>query len=148
VRVYDIMVRDVTAVTKDETVGNVLKIMASQLLSGIPVVAEDMRVIGLATESDIIKAVVSSYFSLLQSTSFIPDMNQFLRNAVLIKDKPISEYMTHPPVVVNENAMLVHVADIMIRHNIKTIPVVNDQGRLVGIVSRTNILKAAMEGVL
>jgi len=142
------MVRDVTAVTKDETVGNVLKIMASQLLSGIPVVAEDMRVIGLATESDIIKAVVSSYFSLLQSTSFIPDMNQFLRNAVLIKDKPISEYMTHPPVVVNENAMLVHVADIMIRHNIKTIPVVNDQGRLVGIVSRTNILKAAMEGVL
>ncbi|HOJ88438.1 MAG TPA: CBS domain-containing protein [Pseudothermotoga sp.] len=147
-RVYDIMVRDVTAVTKDETVGNVLKIMASQLLSGIPVVAEDMRVIGLATESDIIKAVVSSYFSLLQSTSFIPDMNQFLRNAVLIKDKPISEYMTHPPVVVNENAMLVHVADIMIRHNIKTIPVVNDQGRLVGIVSRTNILKAAMEGVL
>ncbi|HPP69939.1 MAG TPA: CBS domain-containing protein [Pseudothermotoga sp.] len=147
-RVYDIMVRDVTAVTKDETVGNVLKIMASQLLSGIPVVAEDMRVIGLATESDIIKAVVSSYFSLLQSTSFIPDMNQFLRNAVLIKDKPISEYMTHPPVVVNENAMLVHVADIMIRHNIKTIPVVDDQGRLVGIVSRTNILKAAMEGVL
>ncbi len=147
-RVFDIMVRDVTAVTKDETVGNVLKIMASQLLSGIPVVSEDMHVIGFASESDIIKAVVPSYFSLLQSTSFIPDMNQFLKNAVLIKDKPISEYMTHPPVVVNENAMLVHVADIMIRYNTKTIPVIDDQGRLVGIVSRTNILKAAMEGAL
>ncbi len=147
-RVYDIMVRDVTAVTKDETVGNVLKIMSSQLLAGIPVVSEDMRVIGFASENDIIKAVVPSYFSLLQSTSFIPDMNQFLRNAILIKDKPISEYMTHPPIVVNENAMLVHVADIMIRHNTKAIPVVDDQGRLVGVVNRTNILKAAMEGAL
>jgi len=148
VRVYDVMTRDVTAVTKDETVGNVLKIMASQLLSGIPVVTEDMYVIGFVSESDIIKAVVPSYFSLLQSTSFIPDMNQFLRNAVLIKDKPISEYMTHPPIVVNENAILIHVADMMIRHDAKIIPVVDDQGRLVGVVSRTNILKAAMEGVL
>lgn len=148
VRVFDVMTRDVTAVTKDESVENVLRIMSSQLLSGTPVVSEDMRVIGFISESDIIRATVPSYFSLLQSASFIPDMNQFLRNAKLVKDKPVFEYMSSPPIVVNEHANLIHVADIMIRHNIKVIPVVDDLGRLVGMIGRTNILKAAMEGAL
>ncbi len=147
-RVYDVMIRDVTAVTQDETVENVVGIMASQFLSGIPVVTEDMRVIGFVSESDIIKAAVPGYFSLLQSTTFIPDMNQFLKMAAKIKDKPVREIMTHPPLVVNENASLVHVADLMIKHNVKVLPVVDEHGRLLGIITRTNVVRAAMEGYL
>ncbi|MGB9790643.1 MAG: HPP family protein [Thermotoga caldifontis] len=147
-RVYDVMIRDVTAVTQDETVENVVRIMASQFLSGIPVVNEDMRVIGFVSESDIIRAVVPGYFSLLQSTTFIPDMNQFLKMAAKIKDKPVREIMTHPPLVVNENASLVHVADLMIKHNVKVLPVVDEHGRLLGIITRTNVVRAAMEGYL
>ncbi|WP_041077589.1 CBS domain-containing protein [Thermotoga caldifontis] len=147
-RVYDVMIRDVTAVTQDETVENVVRIMASQFLSGIPVVTEDMRVIGFVSESDIIKAAVPGYFSLLQSTTFIPDMNQFLKMAAKIKDKPVREIMTHPPLVVNENASLVHVADLMIKHNVKVLPVVDEHGRLLGIITRTNVVRAAMEGYL
>lgn len=147
-RVYDVMIRDVTAVAQDETVENVVRIMASQFLSGIPVVNEDMRVIGFVSESDIIRAAVPGYFSLLQSTTFIPDMNQFLKMAAKIKDKPVREIMTHPPLVVNENASLVHVADLMIKHNVKVLPVVDEHGRLLGIITRTNVIRAAMEGYL
>lgn len=147
-RVYDVMIRDVTAVTQDETVENVVRIMASQFLTGIPVVNEDMRVIGFVSESDIIKAAMPGYFSLLQSTTFIPDMNQFLKMAAKIKDKPVREIMTHPPLVVNENASLVHVADLMIKHNVKVLPVVDEHGRLLGIITRTNVVRAAMEGYL
>ncbi|KAF2958717.1 hypothetical protein AS159_03310 [Thermotoga sp. Ku-13t] len=147
-RIYDVMIRDVTAVAQDETVENVVRIMASQFLSGIPVVNEDMRVIGFVSESDIIRAVVPGYFSLLQSTTFIPDMNQFLKMAAKIKDKPVREIMTHPPLVVNENASLVHVADLMIKHNVKVLPVVDEHGRLLGIITRTNVVRAAMEGYL
>lgn len=90
------MVRDVTAVTQDETVENVVRIMATQFLSGIPVVTEDMRVIGFVSETDVIRAAIPGYFSLLQSTTFIPDMSQFLKMAAKLKDKPIREIMTHP----------------------------------------------------
>ncbi|WP_448517503.1 CBS domain-containing protein [Pseudothermotoga sp.] len=147
-RVYDVMVRDVTAVTQDETVENVVRIMATQFLSGIPVVTEDMRVIGFVSESDVIRAAIPGYFSLLQSTTFIPDMSQFLKMAAKLKDKPIREIMTHPPLVVNENASLAHVADLMIKHNVKILPVVDEHGRLLGVITRTNIVRAAMEGYL
>ncbi|MCS7175103.1 CBS domain-containing protein [Pseudothermotoga sp.] len=147
-RVYDVMTRDVTAVTQDETVENVIKILATQSLSGLPIVAEDMRVIGFVSESDIIRAAVPGYFSLLQSTTFIPDMSQFFRTISRIKDKPIREFMAHPPLVVNENASLVHVADLMIRHNVKILPVVDEHGRLLGMITRSNVIRAAMEGYL
>lgn len=147
-RVFDVMVRDVTAVTQDETVENVVRIMASQFLTGVPVVSDDMRVIGFVSESDIIRAAIPGYFSLLQSTTFIPDMNQFLRTAAEMKDKPVRELMAHPPLVVNENASLAHVADLMIKHNVKILPVVDEHGRLLGVITRTSVIRAAMEGYL
>lgn len=139
------MVRDLTAVTPDETIENVLKIMSSQLLSGVPVVSEDMRVIGFIGEDDIVKAVVPGYFSLLQSASFLPDINQLFKNLNLIKDKPVSQFMRSPALVVNENANLMHVADLMIKNNVRVIAVVDDFGRLVGVVNRMNILQAVAE---
>ncbi|AEH51310.1 putative signal transduction protein with CBS domains [Pseudothermotoga thermarum DSM 5069] len=144
-RVSDVMVRDLTAVTPDETIENVLKIMSSQLLSGVPVVSEDMRVIGFIGEDDIVKAVVPGYFSLLQSASFLPDINQLFKNLNLIKDKPVSQFMRSPALVVNENANLMHVADLMIKNNVRVIAVVDDFGRLVGVVNRMNILQAVAE---
>ncbi|WP_245530586.1 CBS domain-containing protein [Pseudothermotoga thermarum] len=141
----DVMVRDLTAVTPDETIENVLKIMSSQLLSGVPVVSEDMRVIGFIGEDDIVKAVVPGYFSLLQSASFLPDINQLFKNLNLIKDKPVSQFMRSPALVVNENANLMHVADLMIKNNVRVIAVVDDFGRLVGVVNRMNILQAVAE---
>ncbi len=142
------MVRDLTAVTAEETIENVLKIMSTQLLSGVPVVSEDMRVVGFVGEEDIVKAIVPGYFSLLESTVFLPDMNQLFRNLNLIKDKPVSQLMKSPALVVNENASITHVADLMIRSNMKVLAVVDDQNRLVGVVSRTNILMAILEGNL
>jgi CBS domain-containing protein len=75
-------------------------------------------------------------------------MSQFLKMAAKLKDKPIREIMTHPPLVVNENASLAHVADLMIKHNVKILPVVDEHGRLLGVITRTNIVRAAMEGYL
>ncbi|RKX43818.1 MAG: CBS domain-containing protein [Thermotogae bacterium] len=147
-RVSQAMVKDVTAVMEDETIERVLKILSSQLLSGIPVVSEDMKVLGFISENDIINAALPSYFSLLQSASFIPDLNQFIRNLEKLKNKKVSEYMTHPALTVKENAALIHVADLMIRHNLKILPVVDECDKLIGIVTRMDILRSAMEGLL
>ncbi len=142
------MVRDLTAVTADETIESVLRIMSSQLLSGVPVVSDDMKVIGFIGEEDIVKAVVPGYFSLLESSIFLPDMNQLFRNLNSIRDKPVSQFMKTPALVVNENASITHVADMMIKSNMKVLAVVDEQSRLVGIINRMNILRAVLEGNL
>ncbi len=147
-KVSDVMIYDISAVFEDETVERAVNIMAGHVISGVPVVDEDMKVVGFITETDIMKASIPSYFSLLQSASFLPDTDQFMKNISRIKDHKVSEYMSKPPIVVKADSPLIYAADLMIRHNIKTIPVVDDENRLIGVVTKMGILKAALEGEL
>ena len=147
-KVSDVMVYDISAVFEDETVERVVDIMSKQLVSGVPVVDEDMRVVGFITENDIMKASIPSYFALLQTASFLPDANQFVKNMARIRGHKVSEYMSKPPITIRPDAPLIHAADLMMRHNIKTIPVVDEEDRLIGIITKIDILKAALEGEL
>jgi len=141
-KVKDFYIRDITAVLEDEAISRVLKILSRQEVSGIPVINEDYKVVGFISENDIIRASLPSYFALLQSASFIPDLNQFVRNLKKISKKPISEVMTKPAIVIKESTPLLHAADLMIRHNLKILPVVDDEEKLLGILTRMKILEA------
>jgi CBS domain-containing protein len=147
-KVRDVMIYDISAVFEDDTVERAVDIMSRQLVSGVPVVDEDMRVVGFISETDIMKASIPSYFSLLQSASFLPDANQLVRNISRIKDHKVSEYMSKPPITVEPSAPLIHAADLMIRHGIKTIPVVDENRRLIGVVVKIDILRLALKGGL
>jgi len=144
-KVKDVLIRDISAVFEDETVENFVRICSTQSLSGLPVVDEDMVVVGYISENDVINAAVPSYFSLLQSVSFLPDTHQLVQRLQKIKEHTVSQYMSTPAVTVKEEDSLIHVADLIIRRRLKAVPVVDDQGRLVGIVTRMGVLKGAME---
>ncbi|SHH45928.1 CBS domain-containing protein [Thermosipho atlanticus DSM 15807] len=141
-KVKDFYIRDITAILEDETVSRVLKILSRQKVTGVPVVNEDYKVVGFISENDIIRAALPSYFSLLQSASFIPDLNQFVRNLKKISNKPVSGIMTKPAIVIKESTPLLHAADLMIRHSLKILPVVDDEERLIGVITRMKILDA------
>ncbi|HDG61807.1 MAG TPA: CBS domain-containing protein [Thermotoga sp.] len=145
-RVKDMMVYDISAVFEDETVERVIHILSRQSVSGIPVVDDNMKVVGFISENDIIKAAVPSYFMLLQSASFIPDTNQLIKNLSRIKDKPISDVMSKPPITVNEDDPLITAADLLIRHGLKTLPVIDKNSQLVGIIRRIDVLRGVFEG--
>jgi CBS domain-containing protein len=144
-KVKDFFIRDITAVLEDETISRVLKILSRQEVSGIPVINEDYKVVGFISENDIIRASLPSYFALLQSASFIPDLNQFVRNLKKISKKTVSEVMTKPAIVIKETTPLLHAADLMIRHNLKILPVVDDEEKLIGVITRMKILEAVSE---
>lgn len=144
-KVKDVLIRDISAVFEDETVEDFVRICSMQSFSGLPVVDENMVVVGYISENDVIDAAVPSYFSLLQSVSFLPDTHQLVQRLQKIKEHTISQYMKTPAVTVKEEDSLIHVADLIIRRRLKVVPVVDDQGRLVGIVTRMGVLKGAME---
>ncbi|MDK2840048.1 MAG: hypothetical protein PWQ83_1627 [Thermosipho sp. (in: thermotogales)] len=141
-KVKDFYIRDITAVLEDESVSRVLKILSRQQVTGVPVMDEDYKVVGFISENDIIRAALPSYFSLLQTASFIPDLNQFVRNLKKISNRAVSEIMTKPAITIKESTPLLHAADLMIRHSLKILPVVDEDDKLLGVITRMKILEA------
>ncbi len=143
-KVEDFMERDVTAVFADETVEEFIHACVRQFRSGLPVVDEEMRVIGIMTERDVIHEIVPSYMEMLHSTSFIPDTNITKNRLEEIKDKPISEYMRKDVNVLKTTDTLLSAATLVLKHGYRFLPVVDEEGHLAGIVTRSLILEALL----
>ena len=140
-KVREIMTRDLTAEEKTIPVRELIFILSSALMSSMPIVDEEGRLIGVISEKDLIKAALPGYFEMLHSTSFIPDMNQLAKKLVQISDDSIEKYMERDFICVEEDDDDLQAADLIIRRNLKSLPVIDKEGRLVGVVKRIDLLE-------
>jgi len=140
-KVREIMTKDLTSCEKDVSVRELIFILDSARIPNIPVVDGEDKVIGYISEKDIIKAGLPSYYEMLHTTSFIPDMNQLSKKIMQIADDPIEKYMQNDAIVITEDDDTLQVADLIIRRGVKNVPVVDNEGRLVGKVRRIDLLR-------
>ena len=121
--VSDIMTRDVVCVKPSDTVVEAARKMAENRVGSVIVVdeADERMVIGILTEGDIVYRVVAEGKD--------PRVTR------------VSEVMTRNPIVVSEDTPLHIAAELMRRRNIGHLPVVDKNGRLVGIISRSDIVR-------
>ncbi|ACR79072.1 MULTISPECIES: HPP family protein [Kosmotoga] len=145
-KVRDAMIHDVSAVFEDETIEDFIITCLRKMRTGLPVVDEEFRVVGFISESDVIKSSLPSYFELLQSASFIPDTHQFVRRLGDIRNDPIASHMVSPAIAVKPDDTLINAADLLIKKGLKTLPVVDDDHKLVGIITRLNLIYSALQG--
>lgn len=146
--VGDIMIRDVSAIFADETVERFVRLCAYQMRPGLPVVDEEMRIVGVISENDIVNAVLPSYFGMLQSASFIPDTNQVKRKLAEIRKEPIHKYMSKTLVTVKNTDTILNAADLLLRHKYISLCVTDEHNHLLGIVNRSQILLGVLEELL
>ncbi|HAZ27205.1 TPA: CBS domain-containing protein [Candidatus Acetothermia bacterium] len=141
----EVMRRDLTSVEVDTTVFQVIYLMHQSGLSSLPVVDEDGRVVGIISEQDLIRAVLPGYVDMLQSVSFLPSLDQLGRKLRAVGPKPVAEFMEHDVLVVRADDTDLHLADLMLRKGLKQIPVVDEQGRMVGVVRRIDLLYGLLQ---
>ncbi len=144
-KVGDIMIKDISAVFEDENVERFIRLCANHIRTGMPVLDEEMHILGYISENDIVNAVIPSYFGMLQSASFIPDTNQLKKKLYQIKNEPISKYMAKSVITVKEDDTLLHASDLLIRHKFFSLCVVDSENRLSGIVNRSRILLGVLK---
>lgn len=109
------MIYDPITISPDDTIGNALDIMKENKIGGIPVVIDNMKLIGIVTNRD-----------LRFQTDF---------------DKAIKDVMTHENLVTTENPDLAHAAEILRINKIEKLPVVDKLGNLVGLLTYKDITK-------
>jgi CBS domain-containing protein len=137
----DVMTTEVISVGPEATVSEIASLLYKHRISGVPVVEKD-RVIGIVSEGDLIrrnelKTDERNRSWWLQIFGNYDLTDEYVRS----HGRRAADIMTPDPVTVDEDTPLSKIADIFETRRIKRVPVVHD-GRLVGIVSRANLVQA------
>lgn len=143
--VRDIMHREVITVSPEDTLKDVANKLYRYKVSGMPVVDDEGRPVGMISERHLIKAALPDFESLIQNISMSPDTEPFddlLRREDEIKVKDI---MTTRLYTTSEDTPIVEVAALMLFRNIRRIPVVQD-GKLIGMILRRDIVSKVIRG--
>jgi len=142
----DIMTTDVIVAKKGDTIFKVAKMLISRKIGGLPVVDEDNKVIGVISETDIIKkekkAHSTPFINVLEGIIFLDDINKMEKDLRDIAAYKVEELMSKNIVKVNEDEDFDDVANIMIKKSINRVPVVDENNILKGIICRYDIIKA------
>ena len=144
--VKDIMVTEVIAVQEDASVEELSKILVENKISGVPVVDKEGKLVGIATEGDLIvkdsDLHFPRYFKLLDSIIYLESLNKFKANLKKYLGTRVSDVMSTEVKTVKEDTPVSEAANLMIRHNINRLPVTDDNDNMVGIVTRSDIVRS------
>ena len=118
----DIMTRKVCTIHPDASAQEAAQLLDRMRISGLPVVNAEGKIIGIITEADIISKVD--------------------KEGLLVRD-----IMSHDVITIDEETPVNEIAMLLTERKIKRVPVI-DNGKLVGIVSRGDIVHAVAQGHL
>ena len=143
--VRDIMDAEPVSVTVADSVETVLHVMRDHELSGVPVVNEGGRCVGIITEADLVLSDededfhLPHYFELFGGIVFLERWSHFEDRARRAFAATAQEMMTEDPVTIEPSATVREAARVIARRKHNRLPVV-EHGRLVGIVTRVDVL--------
>jgi CBS domain-containing protein len=133
----DVMTTGAATIRPEASLSDAAQLMVQNHISGLPVVDAQDRVIGLITEGDF----------LLNGASGKPRLVEMLVSAGpdgdVLKVRKVADLMTRDPVTISVDVPIEAIIELMLRHNIRRLPV-TEQGKVVGIVSRGNLLSALL----
>lgn len=139
--VKDVMTTTLVKISPDNSVEHAARAMLASRVSGIPVVNDSGHLVGIISEGDLIRRTeLGGPAATPASDIAIPQQE---RASAYVKSHSwkVADAMTVNPMTIDGSASLARAAKIMEERGIKRLPVVED-GELIGIVSRSDLLKA------
>jgi CBS-domain-containing membrane protein len=138
----DVMVTDVISVTPEHNVQDVAEILLTNRISAVPVINDKGKLVGIVSEGDLMRRAESGtaherswWLRLLMGREGLAQ--EYVREHA----RRVSDVMTRDVITATRETPLPEVASLLERNRIKRVPIV-DGGKVVGIVSRANLLQA------
>ncbi|HEY6011210.1 MAG TPA: CBS domain-containing protein [Nitrospirota bacterium] len=140
-RVQDVMTKGVISISKYEPIMQVADILTEKNISGLPVVDKDRRVLGIITQADILSMIGVS-----REHTFKDLLKHMLGEPLPVRKMgdTVGDIMTSPALTIRPDANIAEAVKIMDERKIRRLTVVDDNGSLIGIVTRADILKAVI----
>lgn len=140
--VKDVMTTKVISVRKYDEICNVIQTVSALNIGGLPVVDKENRVVGIISEADILSAMGIDH-----EPTFKNIMKQLFGSSLPERKLGdiVGDIMTSPAVTVRFDAEVATAAQAMHEKRIRRLPVVDAENRLMGIISRRDIVRAISE---
>jgi CBS domain-containing protein len=119
----DIMTRNVVCIKQNIPVVDAVRLMSKNNITGIPVVKDDMTLVGILSEQDVLRL-----FHTYEDE----------------KDRTVNDFMTQPAIHFEEDERLLDVCYCLRDNAIRRVPVTSNE-KVVGVISRSDILKCILK---
>ena len=116
-------------------------------IKGLPVIGRDGKLVGMLSMTDVLKAVHPAYLSLMNLSSFTWEgmVESLAKDAA---DKKVETVMSKDVITVKEDDPLMECVDLMIKNNIKRLPVLDRTGKVAGMIYERDIFLAIAKAML
>ncbi|GII95510.1 CBS domain-containing protein [Sinosporangium siamense] len=146
-KVEHVMTRDVVHVSRGTLFKDVAETLIEHGISSVPVLDGEGRVVGVISEADLMRK--AEFKQQYYGDDYRPALRARFRHLVdheggthtKSRGETAGDLMTTPAVVTTQDISVVSAARVMDKHGVKRLPVINADGRLIGIVSRRDLIK-------
>ncbi len=141
----EIMTTKVVTAPPEATVAQLARLMEANGISAVPICRPDGILLGMVSEGDLMPALGQKQSQrrawwlevLSEGTDLAPEFLQYIR----LDQRRAEQFMQRSVITATEQTAAAEIADLLTRHHIKRVPILRD-GRLVGIVSRADLIRA------
>ncbi|MFE3165237.1 CBS domain-containing protein [Streptomyces sp. NPDC059224] len=142
-KVGSVMTTDVVHASCGTPFKEVARLLADNRISGLPVVDDDDKVIGVVSETDLMARQATAPGALGENhrASLVRLTRGARRQAAKARARTAGDLMSDPPVTVHAENTIVEAARTMAERRVERLPVLDEEDRLVGIVTRRDLLQ-------
>ena len=144
-KVKEIMTKEVVTLTPDANAKEALEILFKRKISGLPVVDNEGKLLGMFTEKDILTYTLPSYIENVGRFIYEENPKSTKKKLADLSNIKVSQIMRKDVVTVSGDTTLCEVAHMMLTQKARRIPVLDNSGKISGIIARGDIVRALIK---
>lgn len=141
-RIKEIMIKDVTSVFPEVTAAEALGLLQKLEISGLPVIDDKGKLVGMFTEKEVLSYILPSYIEKVGRFVYEENPKSTRRKFLELSKVKVGQIMRKEVVTTTEDVTLCEVARVMLTQKARRLPVVDKESKVLGIVARCDLLKA------
>ncbi|MFH1381141.1 MAG: CBS domain-containing protein [Candidatus Omnitrophota bacterium] len=144
-KIRDVMTTDVIKVTPSTGIRKIYEIFCANNIGGVPVVDNTGKIIGIVTKTELLTALIPDYFDMIGDFLFIDDLGALEEQLESIPSLDLfiaEDLMVTDVITINQNASLMKAPVLMNKFNVRRLPVVDEDKKLVGLITRMDVCRA------
>jgi len=141
-KVREIAIKEVISIKPEDNAREALELLFKMQISGLPVIDTQGKLVGMFTEKEILSYMLPSYVEKVGRFIYDENPKAIKKKFAELNNIKVRQLMRKDVVTTNEDAALCEVARIMLTQKARRLPILDKIGKVVGIVARSDILKA------